>query len=150
MMYLKIPNPVFDFTLLKLAEHVLDNSPAITSRNVMRLVSRAVDAIATAETDVVGMPDDVAKAFQVAADAAPPPELGAYTKGEDGKPTGEPQRIPPRAYEKLYAAIEGMTAERPEPTVAPAPAPAPAPEPTEAPADPTAPLLESSEAVAAE
>jgi hypothetical protein len=142
MMYLKIPTlQVYDFTLLRLAEHVLDNSP-IPSRNVARLVDRAVNAIADAKGDVVEMPDDVARAFQAAADAAPTPELGAYEKGKDGKPVGEPQRIPRRAYDRLYAAIEGMTTERPEPTVAP--------EPIEAPVDPTAPLLESSEAVAAE
>ncbi len=141
-MFLKIPSPVIDFTMLKLAEHVLDNSPGITSRNMMRLVSRAVDAIADAKSDVVEMPDDVAKAFQVAADAAPLPALGAYKKDKDGKQLGPMQRVPGRAYESLYAAIEGMTAERPEPTAAP--------EPTEAPVAPTEPQPEPNEAVAAE
>ncbi len=108
----------------------------------MRLVSRAVDAIADANGDVVEMPDDVAKAFQVAADAAPTPDLSAGTKDKDGKVKGPLQPIPRRAYEPLYAAIEGMTAERPEPTAAP--------EPTETPAVPTAPQPEPSEAVAAE
>ncbi len=149
-MFLKIPSPVIDFTMLKLAEHVYNAAP-LPSRNVARLVSKAVDAIADAEgkgDDVAEMPDDVAKAFQVAADAAPTPELGAGTKDNDGKVKGPLQPIPRRAFERLYAAIEGMTAERPEPTVAPEPVPAP--ESTETLVAATEPQLAPIEAVAAE
>lgn len=116
-MFLKIPDyRILDFGMLKFAEHVLDTSPTITTRSQMRLVAKAVDAISEAKDGVAEMADDVAKAFQGACEAAPLPPLVLHRLGASGQPFGEPQSVPKRAFEPLYEAVEGMTAERPAPT----------------------------------
>lgn len=121
-MFLKIPDHrILDFGMVLFAEHVLDTSPTIASRSQMRTVMRAVDAIAEARDGIAEMAEDAAKAFQAACEAAPVPPLTLCRRGASGKPLGEPQPVPRRAFEPFYEAVENMTTERPLPAVEAAP-----------------------------
>lgn len=113
-MYLKIPNhQILDFGMLKFAEHVLDTSPVISTRSQMRLVMKAVEAIAEAKDGIADMSDDVAKLFQDACDAAPIPVLNLVRLGASGQPLGDAEPVPKRAFGPFFEAVESMTAERP-------------------------------------
>lgn len=111
MMYLRIPSHVVvDFDFARFADHVLDQSPVYATRSLLRLGMQARDAIATATGGIAELSDEVGKLFQQACDAAPVPRLVAFDKS---RPESEPTPIPATVYEVFYAAVEGMTAERP-------------------------------------
>ncbi len=118
-MFLTIPSErIGDFDMVKFAEHVLDTSPAIATRSQMRLVMKAVEAIATPVDGIAELAIDVAQAFQAACESAPIPELKLIRVDEAGNPFGEPIVVARRAYQAFYAAAEGMTVERPIATAA--------------------------------
>ncbi len=119
-MYLRIPeHQILDFGMVKFAEHVLDTSPAISTRSQMRLAMKAVEAITDAKDGVAEMADDVAALFQAACETCPIPALNVVRLGASGQPIGAADPVPKRAFDPFYEAIENMTAGRPEPSALP-------------------------------
>lgn len=113
-MFLKIPAyRIIDFGMLAFAEHVLDTSPAISTRSKMRPVMKAVEAIAESKSGVAEMSDEAATAFREACEVAPVPQLMMSQMGASGQRIGEAQPVPTRAFAAFYEAVENMTAERP-------------------------------------
>ena len=114
-MFLHIPTyRLADFDFAKFADHVLDHSPVFATRSQLRLGMKARDAIAAATDGVAEIPDDAAELFQRAAADAPIPRLQMQASDAEGRPLGESLVIGARAYDPFYAAVEGMTKERPE------------------------------------
>lgn len=111
MKYLQIPTAVVvDFDFSAFCDYVLDHSPAYETRALLRLGFKAREAIEAAKGGVAEMDDAVAELFQIACDRVAVPRLVAFNKSDGG---GERMPIPASAYESFYAAVEGMTAERP-------------------------------------
>ena len=124
-MFLQIPSLVIEtvegpFGMKEFAAYVLNHSPAISNRNVERLVSKALDAIDAAKDGVAEVPGESAEVFQVACGAAPYPALFRPMIGASGAripnmgiPVGRTE------FGAFHAAVEGMTAERPAPPAQP-------------------------------
>ncbi len=118
-MFLQIPTFQIDtvegtFAMKDFAAHVLNHSPAISNRNVERLVSKALDAIDSPKDGIAEIPDDVAEVFKVACATAPFPVLFRAVIGASGMPIpnmGTP--VGRSEFRAFNFAVENMMAERP-------------------------------------
>jgi hypothetical protein len=120
-LYLQIPTGnVAGLTFIGFADHVVDHSPVVETRSQLRLILKAREAIDAQQDGVVEMPRLLGELWQRACAEAPIPRRLVGMQDAAGQWIGEPDRVPARAYDRFYEAVEGMSTTRPKPAAAPA------------------------------
>jgi len=114
-LYFRIPaGNVAGLDFLGFCDHIVDQSPAIETRSHLRLAMKAREAVDAQQDGVVEMPEGLANFWKQACEQAPIPARLVGFQDPQGKWIGEPDKVPKRAYDRFYEAIESMSTKRPE------------------------------------
>jgi len=114
-LYFRIPpGNVAGLDFFAFCDHVVDFSPVVETRSQLRLILKARETIDQHQDGMVEMPAALAELWQRACETAPIPVRVIGIQDAKGNWVGEPDKVPKRAYDRFYEAVEGMGAARPE------------------------------------